>query len=183
MHEQIKKADMIILVLMLFMIFLSCSGCSLISSNKVIIDKQFLNDIEKAFQEESKSGVDKSEVYNQIWDKHYYDLIYLAQKGDLQGISASILLIGQKGDPTCLFEEIELLAKPTIKSNPSYFWQAMEKADSTIQCMALYRLSGYLSDEKLKHYLNSHQETGHCFYEYERKIREDIEKSETNHEQ
>jgi hypothetical protein len=118
-------------------------GCSFPCSNKVVIDKQFLCDIEKAFQDEIASGNDKSYVYNRIWEHNYYELIYLLNKGDRKAIEVSISLLGQKGYPACLLEGIENIVKPTFESDEDYFWESLEKQEYDVQVRALHLFDFY----------------------------------------
>jgi hypothetical protein len=146
-------------VAVLFFSLIVCCGCSSIRTNKVVIDKQFLCDIEKEFQDEAKSGKDRSDVYNRIWESNYYELIYLTTKGDRKAIDVSISLIGQKGYPTCLYEGIELLVKPTFESDPDYFWEALERKpyDTQIKTLHIFEFHKPI-DWNMDEYLAKHQE-------------------------
>lgn len=139
-------------------------GCSLLNSDKMVIDKQFLYNIERAFQEEAKLGCDKSEIYNTLWERNYFELIYLTEKGDRKAIDISISLIGQKNSPTCLFEEIGLLIKPTFESDVDYFWKTLEKKTTDVQVTVLYMFDLYKPiDWDLESYLAKHQEIKNLF--------------------
>jgi hypothetical protein len=141
------------------------SGCSLNSSKKVYIDRQFLYDIEDQYRAEGELVEDKDYKFNKTWKHNFFELIYLTSKGDPKAIDISILLIGQPGYPVGRFEQFELFAKPTVKSNPSYFWEAIEKKETEIQFMALYRLRNYLSKEEVSNYLDKHPNVKKLYYE------------------
>jgi hypothetical protein len=130
------RIPIMVVAVLFFSLVLSC-GCTPYSSNHVVINRGFLYDIEKEFGEEARSGKSRSVVYNRIWESNYYELIYLTTKGDRKAIDVSISLIGQKGDPACLYEEIELLTKPTFESDPDYFWEALERKANEVQARTL----------------------------------------------
>jgi hypothetical protein len=168
------------IVPILAVIFLLC-GCSSIQSHTVVIDRLFLCDIEKEFQEEAKSCVDRSDVYNHIWKHNFFELIYLASKGDHTAIDVGILLIGQHGYPSGLFEEFELFAVPTVESDPNYFWRAIERMDPDVQLTALWRLEslhgGFISLERVRSYIESNPAVKRRFDELQK---EDKQNEQTN---
>jgi hypothetical protein len=151
--------------------FFLCSGCFCHFPDKVYIDRQFLYDIDKEFRAEAKSGADRSDVYNHIWKRNFFELIYLTSRGDHKAIDVSILLIGQHSEPVGRFEQFKLFALPTVKTDSVYFWEAIEKMEPKIQFMALYRLYGdYFPKEKVERYLDNHPIVRKLFHEYEQEI-------------
>ena len=148
----------------LFLIFLFCYGCSSALSNKVVINRQFLYEIERAFQQEEKKGKDKCAIYNQIWKNNYYELIYLVTIGDQKAIDISISLIGQKEEALLNFDEIELLVRPTFEgsfgeTDYDYFWKTLEKKKYNVQINALHLFDIYKPvDWDIKSYFTKHPE-------------------------
>ena len=137
MMIKVKNLIFMVMAFVFFLLLVFCQGCLCDFSNKVIIDKQFLCDIERAFQEEANLGCQKHLIYNTLWEEYYYELIYLAEKGDHKAIDVSIMLIGQKVEPTCLVEDIELLVKPTYESDTDYFWKSLKNKDTATQVKVL----------------------------------------------
>lgn len=155
MKSKFLKSIVIIIGIICFMF----NGCISGPSNKVVINKKFLFDIEKAFKEEAISGCDKSEIYNMLWEKNYYELVYLAEKGDRKAIDVSISLIGQKGYPTCLLEHIEILVRPTFESDTDYFWKSLSEKEHNTQVKVLRVFDFYKPlDWDTEDYLSKHQE-------------------------
>lgn len=148
-------------------VMISFCGCLLPCSNRVVIDKQFLCDIEQEFQREALSGKDRGEEYNHIWKYNFEELIYLASKGDHKAIKVGILLIGQHAYPVGRFERFELFAVPTVKSDPNYFWEALEEVNPEIQSMALYRLHDILPSDRIDCFLNTHPKVKIFLHEHE----------------
>jgi hypothetical protein len=136
MIKRIKKAMVVGTILLLASIL--CYGCSSASSNKAVIDRQFLYDIEKAFKQEAKSGKDQNEIYNKIWEQNYYELIYLATIGDEKATDVSISLIGQKNGPAELFQKIELLVNASYEADYKYFWKALAKKPVDVQLRVIH---------------------------------------------
>jgi hypothetical protein len=155
---------------LLFVASILCYGCSQTSSSRVVIDRQFLYEIEKAFKQEEKTGKDMSAMYNRIWEDNYYELIYLVTIGDQKATEVSISLIGQTGEPVHLFEEIELLVKPTFESSfgesdYDYFWKTLEKKSVPVQVKDLHVFNFFKPiDWDMKSYLSKHPEVAK-FYE------------------
>ena len=139
--------------------FLICAGCSFHPPNKVVIDRQFLYEIEKEFEEEAKHKESRRDAYNELWEENYDELIYLTTIGDRKAIDVSISLIGQKEESTHLSERIEFLIKPVFESDPDYFWEAIEKKEYDTQIKVLHIFDFFKPlDWSMEEYLDKHPE-------------------------
>lgn len=149
----------VVAVLVMTLPFLLCDGCSSTSTRKVIIKKQFLFDIEKALQEELKSGDDKSKIYNELWERNYSKLVYLVKSGDEKAIDVAISLIGQKTIQHWSVDRIKELIDPIFWEHRVYATRALEKKRYNVQIRAISALDIYhAANWSSFEYLNKHPE-------------------------
>jgi hypothetical protein len=147
----------------LFLLVFAFSGCSA-DPNKVVIDKKFLGEIEKAFREEAKTGRDMSSTYNEIWRKNRYELIYIS---DIRTIHVIMLLISQKNVPPPLNNDIRYLVDGIYDcEDPDIFWQILNKQTIDVQLKVL-KICDYYDpmDWDLMSYLNKHPDVKKLYIE------------------